>query len=219
MLSELIALLTNDEREVLLQVAVSNLPVTLTDLHTIVTDAGRSIANLEQVIARLNDLTVLVVFDDNSLWVHRWTAEALQRATDPVEHRERAERAGRHRLNTTGGGIELNDAIEATRNLLTAQAWDIAAEIANQVYAFLAPTSTVALVNLAGEFQRVLPISHPTHKIIADHEGQALLALGFTAAAETRYQQLIARTTAARHVRTRPRRLSTRPVGIPRTVG
>lgn len=189
-LEQLTAGLSAVERATLLQVAVSNLPVETSELPELVADDPDP-TDWKRILDRLSDLTLLVEFEDDTVWVHRWTAEALQRNDSDTDHRRRAARAGQHRLRPRDGGVTLDNAVEASRNLIIAQQWDGVAQIAQQICEILAQTSTVALVGLAGEFQRSLPITHSAHKIIADHEAQALLALGYTAASFDRYQTLI----------------------------
>lgn len=64
-------------REVLLQVAVSNLPVPGDELTQTLADTGLASQPVTQAAQHLVDLSRLVDLD-GELWVHRWTAQALK---------------------------------------------------------------------------------------------------------------------------------------------
>jgi hypothetical protein len=77
--------------EILLQAAVSNLPVPPTGLARML--AGSGPGDLQQVrtaIGRLESLSLLHRFPDGAVWVHRWTAEVLGRYAGAVPTRVRA---------------------------------------------------------------------------------------------------------------------------------
>src|SRR5712692_290730 len=179
------------ERQVLLQVAVSGLPVPSDGLATGLEDAGVIPAALEAAAARLGDLSLVVVFD-GGLWVHRWTAEAIRRREPAEDYRRRCERAGRMRLRgIESGPADIAEGIEATENFLAAQLFDEAAGIAMGVAKFLSGVSTLHLLSFSRRVRQVLPVSHAAYKNVADYEGQALLALGFTTTALERYGELV----------------------------
>ena len=114
---ELIGLLEGPETEVLLQVAVSGLPVPLDDLAGVLDRAG--VCRSDEVgpaVARLVDLTLLTDTGDG-VWVHRWTATTLRERQDPAAFSARARRAAQLRRTLFDKSGQLADAIEATDNL------------------------------------------------------------------------------------------------------
>ncbi|HEX9530801.1 MAG TPA: CHAT domain-containing protein, partial [Acidimicrobiales bacterium] len=190
-LDELLEVLDDTERQVLLQVAVSGLPVPADGLATGLEDAGVIPAALEAAAARLGDLSLVVVFD-GGLWVHRWTAEAIRRREPAEDYRRRCERAGRMRLRgIESGPADIAEGIEATENFLAAQLFDEAAGIAMGVAEFLSGVSTLHLLSFSRRVRQALPTSHVRYKNVADYEAKALLALGFTTAALERYGELV----------------------------
>ena len=180
------------ERELLLAVAVSALPVEHQDLPALLgSDSAATLEELAAAAARLNGLSLLAR-TDQGLWMHRWTAQALRTRQPADDHRARCHRAGlmrRSRLRQTTRDV--TEGIEATQNFLDAGSMDNAAQIALEVCAFLKQNSTLDLASFARHARQALPTSHDTYKLFADDEAQALMALGATSQAVERYVELV----------------------------
>ncbi len=196
---ELIGLLEGPETEVLLQVAVSGLPVPLDDLAGVLDRAG--VCRSDEVgpaVARLVDLTLLTDTGDG-VWVHRWTATALRERQDPAAFSARARRAAQLRRTLFDKSGQLADAIEATDNFLDAQGWDDAAELGLSVAGFLWDpnhSSMHLLLSFATRVSGELPGSHPSAHLFADYAAQALAVLGLTGRAVELAEDNLARCAA-----------------------
>ncbi|MGH3813329.1 MAG: TIR domain-containing protein, partial [Pseudonocardiaceae bacterium] len=190
-LDELISALDDAEREVLLQTAVSSLPVPVSDLTPTLADAELDDTAITRAAHRLTDLS-LVVHTDEELWVHRWTAEALRDSQPPENYRDRCRRAGELRLRRLGSSRrDVTEGIEATQNFLEAQDWDRATRVATGVADFLAQVSNLRRLSFAAHVLVALPPQHADYYLFLDHEGASLAALGFASQAVTRYHRLV----------------------------
>jgi Mrp family chromosome partitioning ATPase len=132
-----------EARELLLQAAVSNIPVAGADLAAMIRlDVG---AGLEPLLRRA--LVSPVATD--LYFVERWTAEGLRKGTDDEGWRMRCRRAAEQRRQRNAGArIESRDAMEAARNLRDAGDLEEAAGLASSVARFL--TRSDALLTVAG---------------------------------------------------------------------
>ncbi|MCA1672867.1 MAG: hypothetical protein LC799_11930, partial [Actinobacteria bacterium] len=203
-LDVLLDALEGAEREVLLQTAVSTLPVEVPDLATALAESGLDDAVITRAAQRLADLS-LVVCADEGLWVHRWTAEGLRKRQPGDDYRRRCHRAGELRLRRiTSGSRDVAEGIEATQNFLDAEAWDQAAEMAIGVVNFLAQHSNLQRLSFAAQVLTGLPPHHHDYYLFVDHEGAALVALGFTNEAVERYRTLV--ETCSQRARAEPGR-------------
>ncbi|MGH3931894.1 MAG: CHAT domain-containing protein [Pseudonocardiaceae bacterium] len=190
-LDVLLATLDAAEREVLLQTAVSNLPVDVSDLATGLADSGLDATVITRAAQRLADLS-LVVHTDQELWVHRWTAEGLRESQPPDDYHRRCQRAGELRLRRIAEATrDVAEGIEATQNFFDAEEWDQAAEVATGVASFLAQSSNLQRLSFAAHVLATLPQHHHSYSLFVDHEGSALVALGFTDEAVERYHRLV----------------------------
>lgn len=182
--------------DVLLQAAVSNLPITAAGLARALADgdAPPAAAAIDRAVHRLAAMSLLHRLDSGAVWVHRWTARGLAARDDEARHRARCNRAGRYRMwRIEHESDDLGDAIEAVRNFLDGGDHDSATGIARGCLAvFDRARQTIAVAALAGEVLERLPEHHADYGPIADAEAQAHLALGFTGRARMRYQQLLA---------------------------
>ncbi|MGH3924787.1 MAG: tetratricopeptide repeat protein, partial [Pseudonocardiaceae bacterium] len=179
------------EREVLLQTAVSSLPVEVPDLTVALADNGLDGAAITRVAQRLADLS-LVLHTDEGLWVHRWTAEGLREPQEPDDYRNRCHRAGELRLARIASATrDVAEGIEATQNFLDAQDWDRATEVATGVANFLARDSNLRRLSFAAQVLAALPPQHRDYHLFVDHEGESLVALGFTDEAVARYRRMV----------------------------
>jgi TIR domain/CHAT domain/AAA ATPase domain len=184
-----------DIGEALLQVAISNLPVTPEGLARLLAgDGAGDIKAARQAMRRLEALSLFHRIAAGA-WVHRWTAELLARQAGPDRTAERCRRAGRYRLwRVEHESHAFEDAQEAVRNFLAAGEFDAATSIADLCFQALkrAPW-VIGIASLAAEILDVLPIAHPAYAWIADEEAQSHLALGSTDRALQRYQTLLDR--------------------------
>jgi tetratricopeptide (TPR) repeat protein len=195
LLSELLELARRDKlEEVLLQTAVSNLPVTTAGVTRMLADGdGGDEASTQRALSRLEDLSLIYRFPDSRIWVHRWTAEGLSGLVDAAQHHERSNRAGRYRWwRAQNESHVIEDAVEAVRNFLAGRDYDEAAEAAiaciGALRRFQRPARIVAL---ASEVLESLPEAHEAYTDIADREAKAHLWIGFTDRALARYEQLL----------------------------
>ena len=123
LLDELLGALDDQERSVLLQVAVSGLPVAPDDLVVADRDGELSLDAVIEAAGRLVDLSLLVAVD-GELWVHRWTAEALRGRQAEDEYRGRCRRAGEMRVRRLGSASrDVAEGIEAVENFVAADAF------------------------------------------------------------------------------------------------
>ncbi|MCA1673549.1 MAG: tetratricopeptide repeat protein, partial [Actinobacteria bacterium] len=190
-LDVLLDTLDDAEREVLLQTAVSTLPVEVPDLATALVGSGLDDTALTRAAQRLADLS-LVVHIGEGRWVHRWTAEGLRQRQPRDDYRRRCHRAGELRIRRiTSTSRDVTEWIEAAQNFLDAEAWDQAAQVSIEVANFLAQHSNLQRLSFAAQVLAVLPPHHHAHHLFVDHEGAALVALGFTTEAVERYRNLV----------------------------
>jgi len=181
--------------EVLLQVCVSNLPVSPAGAAHMLADgpASEGVSFVEPALRRLEQLSLVFRFPDGLAWVHRWTAEGLARGASGAAQRRRANHAGRYRWwRVEHESHALEDAWEAVRNHLAGGDFDAATRIAHACCDALRRFhQSAGIAALAGEVLESLPPDHSGYGAIADEEGQAYLALGFTQRAVERYQGLL----------------------------
>jgi tetratricopeptide (TPR) repeat protein len=190
-LDELLSALDHAEREVLLQTAVSSLPVPITDLAPTLAGSALDDTAITRAAQRLAGLS-LVFHTDEELWVHRWTAEALRESQPPDEHHVRCRRAGELRLRRIASSRrDVSEGIEAAQNFFEAQDWDRATEVATGVADFLARDSNLRRLSFAAQVLATLPPEHGRYHLFVDHEGDALAALGLTSEAVKRYRHLV----------------------------
>jgi tetratricopeptide (TPR) repeat protein len=190
-LEELLKTLDPGEQEVLLQTAVSSLPVPIDDLAETLEQIGIASEATRQAADRLTALSLLVPVGD-AIWAHRWTAQALLHHQTEDDYRTRCHRAGDLRMRRlTRASRDVEEGIEATENYLAAGALDAAAGVGFNVAETLAAGSMLRTLSFVAEVRRALPPSHPDYKLFADHEAQALMVLGFTRDALERYRELV----------------------------
>ncbi len=192
-LAELFAIAKDESiDEILLQTAVSNLPISPEGVAHMLTGAPADPAPVEQAFDRLERLSLIYRFPDGSAWIHRWTAEGLLAFDSEDAFHQRCVRAGRYRMwKGEKDKYGLTNEIEAIRNYLKGKDFDEASKVAlmciNTLKRF---QQTAQVAALAGEVLESLPEEHKRFAAIADEEAQSHLALGFTERAFERYQQL-----------------------------
>ncbi len=197
-LTQLVDLLSPFERDMLLQAAVSNLDIDIDGLAFALTggpppDGTRSAV---QAAARtLADRSLLTPMAGGRLFVHRWTADGLRRLDEPDRWRDRARRAADQRRNQFARHRRADDAMEAARNLLEAEAFEEAATLAAGLAAAMARAGhQVTLAAFAGEILARLPLDSQAARRLAQLEADANEQLGFTGLAADRWHHVIAVT-------------------------
>ncbi|GAA0486448.1 hypothetical protein Ade02nite_10230 [Paractinoplanes deccanensis] len=176
LLDELVGLLTDYERELLLQIAVSRAPMTLEDLAYALREPH--IERLAAGVERLSDLTLLT--PGPGIVAHPWTAELLERRPDP-------DRAARHAralqmIRRTGRGPwSYEDAVDGVRHLVAIDRCALIADFAQQVVAAL-PGVLAAAAYLA-EIRPLIPRTERAWSSIAKLEYEAVRSAGDLAGA------------------------------------
>ena len=144
------------------------MPIDLHGLAFALSDAQEpSSEHVEQVrkaASKLARTSLLIPFEEDSVWVHRWTAEALKKKLASV-HPECCRRAGEFflwRVRTASHSII--DAIEGVRLLLQTKAFDRATDEAEGIHGFMkAYSQPAAIAGFMGEILEALPESHSTY--------------------------------------------------------
>jgi len=181
--------------DILLQTAVSNLPVAPDGIARMLAETPEDpIAAhlLDRALDRLAALSLIYLFPDKAAWVHRWTAEGLARI-DAVGYRARCIRAGRYRMwRVQHESRNLEDAVEAMRNFFAGEDYDAAAASGQACIGALGRfNQTIRVAALAAEALETLPEEHDSFAAIADAEARAYLSLGETSRAKARYLILL----------------------------
>ncbi len=188
-LSELLTLARgNHWDEPLLQLAVSNLPVSPAGLARMLNETP---ANCATGLAALENLSLVYRFPDQSALVHRWTAEGLARLEGEEPTRHRAHRAGTYRWDLVDETDAIEDAVESVRNFLVAKDFDAMDAPATACLEFFASSSqTIRLAALASEILETFPETHANFAWFAGQEANAHLSLGLTQLAVSRWTQV-----------------------------
>ncbi|MGZ8347811.1 MAG: TIR domain-containing protein, partial [Allosphingosinicella sp.] len=185
------------DAEALVQLAVSNLPMTPAGLARALAggEAEGDVVAAEQSLRRLASLSLVHRFEDGDAWVHRWTADGLASLSDVDVHRARCRHAGQYRMwHAQNESHDIADGIEAVRNFLAGQWFDEAVAVANGCLDAMGRwQQTLSVAALAGEILETLPETHGSYAPIADAEATSHLALGLTDRALGRYGTLLRR--------------------------
>ena len=185
-LEDLIADLTHAQRDVLIQVAVSTIPISDAAVSSIVD--REEIGEILELLVRL---TLLSRVRDSHSFVERWTAQGLKRVVNDEAWRDHCRRAGQYRVMSGAEGVDVYDAMEAARNFAEAGDYEQASDIAASLAAFLEQQGQLlTLATFAGELLSSLPMDLPASRYLGSREANANQALGLTVAAEARYQQI-----------------------------
>jgi CHAT domain len=192
-LDVLVEELTTEQRELLLQAAVSTAPFSTDDLayarhgHDVTAKQSRSTVG---GVERLRDLTLLSTATGGDLIVHPWIGNALRRHQAEEELAARHRRAADmrvHRLNTGRGGFD--DLVELIRHLAGCQNYDDAVQVAFEFCDLL--KGEVAISALLAEAVPLIPTDHPRFLPLADRECEALLRIGLVSATVERRKKLL----------------------------
>jgi hypothetical protein len=175
-----------EDREILGQASVFPMPI---DLHGGLAFALLDVqeASTERVEAirkgatRLIRTSLLIPLEEDSVWVHRWTAEALKKRIGSL-HLEYCRRAGEFlfwRVRTASHS--LIDAIEGVRLFLQAGTFDRVTTEASGIYKFMSAYSQpAAIAAFMGEILAGLPESHSDYPLYLIAEAESLWILGDT---------------------------------------
>jgi hypothetical protein len=191
LLDQLVGLLSDDERAVLLQAAVSNAPMNSDDLALAWHGANPDPDPRRTVraVRRLVDLTLLGRSDGDDLLVHPWIAEAL-RALDDGGWPDRHSRALDMRwTRLRSSRWVFADLVDAGRHYAALSRFDDLEQFTHAAIAAIGGTSGSAA--LLGELVPLVPPVSRPFLILVDLELGLLTDLGLTAAARTRGQALI----------------------------
>jgi tetratricopeptide (TPR) repeat protein len=182
------------DRGILEQAAVFPLPIELDDLAAALAgDAEPSIEEIRKATERLVRTSLLTTLGESSVWVHRWTAEALKARMAQAEHRESCRRAGEALLHRADQRAHsLIDEIEAVRLLLQAEAYDCAVAVAGSVFRFMKSYGQASdVAAFSGEIVAKLPVGHSDFPGVLIIGADALTSLGDTASALEKTQQAV----------------------------
>jgi tetratricopeptide (TPR) repeat protein len=196
LLDELWGLLGADEREVVLQAAVSRAPYTVADLAKArwAADPTEERATTTSAITdRLLDLTLLTPSGPGEFTMHAWVGEALGRYQGDglVERHNRAAQMRWGRIRAGAGTFA--DLIDMARHLAAAGRFDEFERFA--LAACDALRGVLSVTAFLGEVIPLVPAGTWHYLRLADRESQALLAAGSTAAARERVSAMLEVTT------------------------
>ncbi len=187
--------LSSEERELLLQAAVSTVPKSIADLA--VARWGTTATPAEQAAAiataeRLLDLTLLSVADNDEIVMHPWIAESV--STHQDEHlalrNDRAAEMRLYRLQTGRGGF--SDLVEICRHRgATARFKEVVAFAFQAVAALAQQLGQQSVAAFLGEVVPMIPADTDGFLPLADRESQALLNTGSPSAALRRTQTIL----------------------------
>jgi tetratricopeptide (TPR) repeat protein len=196
-LDELLDVIIKDpgDREILGQVSVFPMPIDLHGLALSLSDvqepSAERIGEIRQAAARLVRTSLLIPLEEDSVWVHRWTAEALKKRIGPL-HSEYCRRAGEFflwRLRTSSQSVV--DGIEGVRLLLQAGAFDRATVEAEGIHEFMSVYSQpAAIAAFMGEILEALPQNHPHYPLYLGREADSLWILGETEGAVAKMKKV-----------------------------
>ncbi|MBF9129713.1 CHAT domain-containing protein [Plantactinospora sp. S1510] len=191
LLEELLTHVSDEERELLLQAALSSVPLALPDLafarYGDTPTEGQQQKTTEYA-HRLLDLTLFSPAPEDQVTVHPWISEAL-RPHQGEELAERHDRAYRmHHQHLTGERGRFDDIVEAGRHLAALARYDELTGLG-----LMAPRlgiGTLATAALLGELTAAIPTDHRGHQILLGREAVALLAAGNLRAGGERLHRL-----------------------------
>ncbi|GAA1376543.1 tetratricopeptide repeat protein [Catellatospora chokoriensis] len=196
LLDDLLGLLSEGERETLLQVAVCRVELSPGDLAFAV--RGREASAEEHAataghVSRLRDLTLLT--GGEAVAVEPWLREALT-PLQGVQRLDRHERAAAMcRRIAAEGRADFATLTEAVRHLASAGRFDELAEFADATLPSLGGQLTVAA--FLGDVTPALPDGHGAYPALLSRERDALEATGATTAAAAKGEELVARAAQA----------------------
>ncbi|GAA0453073.1 hypothetical protein Ade02nite_01180 [Paractinoplanes deccanensis] len=180
LLDELLGLLTDHEREVLLQVSVSRAPMTLDDLAYALAEPA-SVRQLAAEHERLTDLTLLAPVAE--VLAHPWTATLLERRPD-VDRLGRHERALKMRMRRMEQRrLRYEDLLDIPRHLAALDRYDEIPGFTTQVVAVLG--GVLAAAAYLAEIRPLIPATERAWAAVARQEFEAIRSSGDLASAAT----------------------------------
>jgi tetratricopeptide (TPR) repeat protein len=191
-LTELVDLLTDEQRELLLQAAVSAVPLSLPDLAFARYANELTEARQRQVYAdadRLLSLTLLSPAANNRVVVHAWVSDALRRYHGDALTLRRDRAVEMHLRRLRSGQWAFDDLTEPCRHLAANQRFDDLADLA--LAGADAGIGELAVTALLGPVVAAMPIDHRDYLPVADRELTALLRTGNTSAARDRMSTML----------------------------
>jgi tetratricopeptide (TPR) repeat protein len=179
LLTELVSLLSPQQTDILLQIAVGRAPMTLDDLAFALPQEIEPTA-LQTDVHRLTDLTLLT--PGAEIVIHPWTAELITRnaETDLDPQYERALTMRRRRFEQQRGTYE--DLIDIPRHLADLHRYDEVASMAEEAVGLV--SGTLATVAYLAEVRPLVPAEERAWSVIADLEVATLMASGDLGAAK-----------------------------------
>ena len=219
-LQGLVENLTPDQRDLLLQAALSRAPFGVDDLVHIrhgdspVPEQAQAV---RKTIERLVDLT-LVSRTSVELVVHPWIADGLSDQYTDDELVERHSRAAQMRLRRIngGGGWSFDDLVDLVRHLALSQDYDSAVAVALQGCDLVG--GELAASALLAETVPLIPTSNGQFLVLGDRECEALLNIGLASATASR-RQPCSRSPRASPPPTPAPRIPARPQRQPHNLG
>jgi tetratricopeptide (TPR) repeat protein len=185
------------DREVLNQACVFPVPVDLPGVAFALAGAEplpEHIIQVRNAAERLAKITLLTLVDEESVFVHRWTAEALTKTITPVSLRACYRKAGELILRRIEQAqfSNITDPIEAARFLLKAEDFDQAVEVASLTFGIMSNHGqTLAAEAFYEDLLSILPLEHRTYPGLLLEAGDALQLLGLTQRAGQKYMQAL----------------------------
>ena len=191
-LEELVALA--DEQglsEVLFQLGVSNLPVSVLGLTRMLGSESVDHSEITSILTRLTDLSLIHILPDRTAFTHRWTASGLARLRGSERHSQDCVQAAEYRMWKFNQDHDLADLEEGIRNFLAASELVRATEIALRcvdIYKALNRTRSIAL--LGSEVLEKIGPEIPGYINLAGAEADAHFTIGSTDRSLSRYTDL-----------------------------
>ena len=195
LLAELIALLSAEEREVLLQAAVSRIAQTLHDLATARAGApptAEQQTTVTHAAERLIDLTLLSVAGDREVVVHPWIAEALSghQGEDASVRHQRAITMRIARFEAGTGAFA--DLIEICHHYASSERFTELSDFGQAAVAAIeTQLGELSVATFLGEIVPMIPTATAGFLMLADRERQALLNTGSVSAATQRADAIL----------------------------
>ncbi|WP_432993455.1 CHAT domain-containing protein [Dactylosporangium sp. CA-233914] len=192
LLTDLLDLLSPAEREALLQLAVSRIPVTAADLAWAVAPedpTAQDVAAMTGHVARLRDLTLAGPAGEDGVVVEPWLREALARHQGDGLVRRHLLAAATCRRIVEDGRAGFDTVTEAVYQLRAAGRVDDLAEFATATLPKLG--GELAVAAFLGEVTPGFPVEHPAYGDLIERERDALEATGSTAAAAEKGEEAV----------------------------
>lgn len=189
-LTDLLATLSPADRNVLVQAAVSTIPV----CEQMLVNTVEETTDVRAGLRRLLGLALVTPIGDE-WFVERWTAQGLRDSTSRVEWRLRNEKAALQRLELSrSGALEVVQAREAVVNLIEASAGDRAADlIASFCEDLIGDDRLDEVPLLCGGLLDQIPPQRRSSRVAFHARARAHRALGLTREAVDQWEGIASR--------------------------